>query len=82
MAEVDFPAPWPETSLVKKACSTGHRQLVQEIAGFEMHEKEREGAADSEPVAPGNHWRMSLLAASYQITGKNCLISLEAPSSK
>lgn len=50
VAEVDFPAPWPETSLVRKACSTGHRQRVQEIAGFEMQEKEREGAADGKPT--------------------------------
>lgn len=49
---------------------------AQEIAGFETHEKGREGVADSEPVAPVNHWRSPLLAASYQITGKNGLISL------
>lgn len=76
VAQVDFPAPWSQTSLVRKACSAGHRQWVQAIAGFEMHEKEREGAADSEPVASGNPWRSSSLAASYRITGKNCLISL------
>lgn len=50
VAEVDFPAPWPETHLVRKACFAGHRQQVQEIAGFEMQEKEREGAADGEPT--------------------------------